>query len=156
MIAREIMDQAAPTLSPDDSIVHAAELLTAYDNSALAVVDGDGRLVGAVGEEDLLALALPAGGAATLDRLSYLPRCYGLRDLSHEALRQVTVGEIMRTEDLVTVTEDELAAQAALLIIRSHQPQVFVVRDGKYVARLDRKQIIAEMVNPSLGLACHP
>lgn len=156
MIAREIMDQAAPTLSPDDSIVQAAELLTAYDNSALAVVDADGRLLGAVSEEDLLALALPAGGAADIQQLSYLPRCYGLRDLSHEALQQVTVGQIMRTAGVVTVSEDDLAAQAALLIIRAHQPQIFVVRDGKYVARLDRKQIIAEMVNPSLGLACHP
>lgn len=156
MIAAEIMDQAAPTLAPDDSIVRAAELLTAYEHSALAVVDADGRFLGAVGEEDLLALALPAGGAADIKQLSYLPRCYGLRDLSHEALQQVTVGKIMRTEGVVTVSEDDLAAQAALLIIRAHQPQIFVVRDGQYVGRLDRKQIIAEMVNPSLGLACHP
>lgn len=156
MIAADLMDTGAPTLSPDDSIVRAAELLTAYEHCALAVVDDDGRLVGAVGEEDILALALPAGGAADLAQLSYLPRCYGLRDLSHEALQRVTVNEIMRTEDIATVTEDELAAQAALLIIRSHQPQIFVVRDGQYVGRLDRKHIIAEMVNPSLGLACHP
>jgi len=156
MIAADLVDQDAPTLAPDDSIVKAAELLTAYDHSSVAVVDADGRLLGAVGEEDILALALPAGGAADVKQLSYLPRCYGLRDLSHEELQQVTVGEAMRSEGVVTVTEDELAAQAALLIIRSHQPQVFVVRDGKYVGRLCRKQIIAEMVNPSLGLACHP
>lgn len=155
MIARELMQQEAPTLSPEDSIQTAAELLTDYRHSNLAVLDEDGNIVGSVGENDILAIAMPTA-VAEVNSLSYLPRCYGLRKLSDEELQDVVVRDIMRTEDFVTVEEDELAAEAALLIMRHHQPQPFVVRDGKYVGRLCRKHIISELVNPSLGVACHP
>ncbi len=155
MIASDLSRSDAPTLSPDDTIADAAELLTRYEHSAVAVVDDDGRLLGSIGEEDILALALPTA-VAEPHRLSYLPRCYGLRDLSDEKLREVRVSDVMRTEDVVTVEEGELAAQAALLIIRHHQPQVFVVRDGRLVGRLCRKDIIAQIIDPTLGLACHP
>ncbi len=155
MIARELMQTEVPTLSPTDSIQRAAELLTEYSHSNLAVLDADGTIVGMVGEHDILALAMPTS-AAGIDSLGYLPRCYGLRDLSDDELRDVTVKEIMRTDDFVTVEEDELAAQAALLMMRHHQPQIFVVSDGKYVGRLCRKYIISELVNPTLGIACHP
>jgi len=155
MIASDLVQTDAPTLSPDDTIADAAELLTRYEHSAIAVVDPDGRLLGSVGEEDILALALPTA-ASELDRLSYLPRCYGLRDLSDEKLRDTRVGEVMRSEGVIAVEEDELAAQAALLIIRHHQPQIFVVRDGRLVGRLCRKDVIAQIINPTLGLACHP
>ncbi len=155
MIARELMQTDAPTLSSDDPIQLAAELLTHYEHSDIAVLDEDGRIIGMVGENDLLALALPTA-AAELDTLSYLPRCYGLRDLSDERLQKLTVGEIMRTEDFVVVEEDELAAEAALLMMRHHQPQIFVERDGRYVGRLGRKHIISELVDPHLGVACHP
>jgi len=155
MIASELMETDAPTLSPDDPIQRAAELLTTYEHSSLPVLDEDGRVIGAVGEYDLLALALPTA-ATESSGLSYLPRCYGLRTLSDDDLQDLTVHDIMRTEGYVTVEEDELAAQAALLIMRQHQPQVFVTADGKYVGRLCRKVIINELVNPTLGVACHP
>ncbi len=155
MIARELMQTDAPTLSPQDNITRAAELLTDYAHSNIAVVDADNRLLGMVGEEDILALALPTS-VAELGSLSYLPRCYGLRNLSDEELRDVRVEQIMRTEDFVTIEEDELAAQAALLITRNHQPQIFVTSGGKYIGRLCRKHIISELVNPTLGIACHP
>ena len=155
MIARELMQTEAPTLSTDDPIQRAAELLTDYSHSSIPVLDDDGTIIGMVGEHDVLGIAMPTS-AAELDSLAYLPRCYGLRNLSDEELQDVVVEDIMRKEDIVTVEEDELAAQAALLIMRHHQPQVFVVKDGKYVGRLCRKFIISELVNPTLGIACHP
>ena len=156
MIARELMDTEAPTLSLEDTIQLAAELLTDRRHSDLPVLDADGRIIGAVFEEDLLALALPAGGAPDVARLSYLPRCYGLRDLANEKLRGLRVGDIMRTDEFLSIEEDELAAQATLLMMRGHQPQLFVTRDGRYVGRLGRKMIISQLINPTLGVACHP
>lgn len=155
MIAMDLVQEDAPTLSPDDTIAQAAELLTDYRNSNIAVVDESGEMVGAVSEQDILSLALPTG-VEELSSLSYLPRCYGLRHLDDEDLREVTVSEVMRTEGVVTVEDDELAAEAALRIIRSHQPQIFVLRDGSLVGRLCRKDIISQVVNPTLGVACHP
>lgn len=155
MIARELMQTEIPTLSPDDSLKTAAELLTHYEHSSIAVLDEEGVIVGMVGENDILAIAMPTA-ASGIDQLSYLPRCYGLRNLSEDQLQDVTVETIMRTEEIVTVEEDELIAQVALLIMRHHQPQVFVVSDGKYVGRVGRKHIISEVVDPHLGVACHP
>ncbi|MGI5818924.1 MAG: CBS domain-containing protein [Armatimonadota bacterium] len=155
MIARELMQTDVPTLSPDDPIQRAAELLTHYEHSDLAVLDDEGVIIGMVGEDDLLALAIPTA-AAGLDTLSYLPRCYGLRSLPDDQLQSLTVADIMRTEGFIVVEDDELAAHAALLMMRNHQPQILVQRDGKYVGRLGRKHIISELVDPHLGVACHP
>ncbi|MFP4248760.1 MAG: HPP family protein [Armatimonadota bacterium] len=155
MIARELMQTDVPTLSPEDSLKKAAELLTRYENSTVAVLNEEGGIVGMVGENDMLAIAIPTS-ASGIEQLSYLPRCYGLRNLSDDKLRDVTVETIMRTDDIVTVKEDELIAQVALLIMRHHQPQVFVVSDGKYVGRVGRKHILSEVVDPHLGVACHP
>lgn len=155
MIARDLMDPDAPTLSPDDDLPTAAELLTHYEHSVLAVVDEQGALLGVLTERDLLALALPTS-AADVKQLSYLPKCYGLRDLSNEALQQVKVRDIMRTDGIVTVDEQELAAQVALLIIQHGLPQLPVMSGGKLVGRICRKVIINELVDPSLGVTCHP
>lgn len=155
MIVRDLMRTDVPTLSPDDPIQHAAELLTHYEHTFLPVVNDEGALIGMVGEDDLLALALPAS-ARDLESLSYLPTCYGLRNLSHEQLQGLTVEDVMHSEDLVTVAEDELAAQAALLIMRHRYAQIFVVDGDRYVGRIGRKHIISELVDPVLGVTCQP
>ncbi len=155
MVAADLMKTDVVTLSPDDTISQAAELLTAYEHSMIPVIDDEGRLVGMMTEIDVLALALPSS-VDGLASLRYLPRCYGLRNLNSDELRKVTVGDVMRTDDLVSVTEDELAAEAALVIMRNNLPQLPVVRDGKLVGRICRKALIMELVNPSLGVTCHP
>ena len=155
MVAGDLMHPDAPTLSPDDDLPTAAEILTKYEHSVLPVVDEQGTLVGMVTEEDVLGLALPSS-AGDMAHLRHLPKCYGLRDLGAGDLQQTKVADIMRTEDLVTVEEDELAAQAALLIIRHGLPQLPVVSGGKLVGRICRKSIIMELVNPSLGVTCQP
>jgi len=155
MVAQELMQADAPTLSPDDDLPTAAELLTHYDNSVVAVVDDAGRLVGLVTDANILGLALPAA-AEGVGGLSYLPKCYGLRGLDSDQLREVRVRDIMRTENLVSVDADELAAQAALLMIRHGLQQLPVVAGGRVVGRICRKAIINEMVNPTLGVACNP
>jgi CBS domain-containing protein len=155
MIARELMRTDVPTLSPDDTIQRAAEYLTHYEHSSLAVIDDTGTLIGTVGEDDMLALALPPT-AEHFESLSYLPRCFGLRNLSHEQLQGLKVKDIMRTEEIVTVSADEPAAQVALLIMRHNESQIFVVDGNRYIGRLGRKHIISEIVDPVLGLACEP
>lgn len=155
MIARDLMRTDVPTLSPDDTIQEAAELLTHHEHTNLPVLDDAGALIGMVGEEDLLALALPSS-ARHLENLSYLPRCYGLRDLSHEQLQGLLVKDIMKTDDIITISEDEPAAQIALMIMRHRQLQVFVVDGKRYIGRVGRKHIISEIVDPALGLVCEP
>ncbi len=155
MVAGDLMDPDVITLSPDDTLADAAELLTAFEHGMIPVVDDERRLVGMVTEMDMLALALPSS-VDGLTNLRYLPRCYGLRDLGSDALRETTVADVMRTDDLVSVTEDELAAEAALVIMCSNLPQLPVVRDGKLVGRICRKALIMELINPSLGVTCHP
>lgn len=155
MVAGDLMESNVVTLAPTDTIADAAEVLTRFEHSMIPVVDDERRLVGMVTEMDVLALALPSSIGA-LGSLRYLPRCYGLRDLTSKELRGTTVDDVMRTDDLVTVAEDEPAAEAALVMMRSHLPQLPVVRDGKLVGRICRKALIMELINPSLGVTCHP
>ncbi len=54
---REIMDQDPPTIRPEATTVEALQAMRAHDAAALAVVNGEGRLVGIVTEHDFLHLA---------------------------------------------------------------------------------------------------
>lgn len=155
MIAADLMDASAPALSPDDELPTAAALLSKYEHSLLPVVDDAGVLVGVVAERDLLSLALPAAGIAA-GSLSYLPKCYGLRNLDSAALRQVKVRDIMQSTELVTVGPDEPAAEVALRMVRHNLPQLPVVSGGKLLGRICRKKVIGELVDPTLGVSCDP
>jgi CBS-domain-containing membrane protein len=46
VIAADIMVREVVTIGPDESVAHAAALMTANDVSALPVISIDGRLVG--------------------------------------------------------------------------------------------------------------
>jgi CBS domain-containing protein len=54
--AADLMSSPAVTVSPDDTVEHAARLMYARGLRRLPVVDGSGRLVGIVSRTDLLAV----------------------------------------------------------------------------------------------------
>src|SRR5215469_3280368 len=59
MRARDVMSAPVITVTPDDAVKYAANLLASRGYTALPVVDGDDRLIGIVTEADLVRDRFP-------------------------------------------------------------------------------------------------
>src|SRR2546423_629833 len=54
-LVRGVMSSPATTLRPDDKVEHAADVLAEKNVGALPVVDGQGKLLGVLRDDDLIA-----------------------------------------------------------------------------------------------------
>src|SRR2546421_11029418 len=54
-LVREVMSTPVSTLRPDDKVEQAADVLAAKDVGSLPVVDDDGKLLGILRDDDLIA-----------------------------------------------------------------------------------------------------
>ena len=54
-LVRDVMSTDVATLRPDDTVEHAADVLAGKDVGALPVVDTDGKLLGILRDDDLVA-----------------------------------------------------------------------------------------------------
>ena len=153
MVARDVMRTDLRTVSPDDLLADAAEVLQEHRYSVLPVVDEDGDLVGIVSETDLLAFVLPIP-AEDMENLSFLPRSYRLPDFEQHDLRDARVRDAMKSEALVTVAEDEQIGQIAFLMVKHNIAHVPVLREGRLVGQVSRNDLMRQLVHPCLGIAC--
>jgi len=151
MVAKDLMETDLCTASPDDRLADVARVLDDYRHSMLPVVDEDGKLVGVISETDLLGFVLPAS-VEDVDSLRFLPKSYRLRDLGQKELRDVRVRDVMVTENLLTVSEDESVGQIALMMVKHNISHIIVVAEGKLVGQVHRDALVGELVHPSLGV----
>ena len=93
MNIREVMTPNPRTVSPDDSIQHAARIMRDEDTGAVPVVE-DGRPVGMVTDRDIVIRAVADGGVT--DRI--------VRDI-------VTSGVVCVTPDMSTRDANELMSE---------------------------------------------
>ena len=146
----EMMHADAPTVSPETGIGDLARLLSDERHSSVAVVS-DGKLVGMVGQSDLifqeiedevpLPHTLPIfGGVIFLERMDRwkdrFRRAYG-----------TTVGDLMSAEP-VSVGPDDTVHQAAKLMVK-HDVDRLPVVDGDgavlgVISRADVARALAE------------
>ena len=104
MNARDVMSPDVVTVSPDETILHAARIMLQRKFSGLPVVDAAGALVGIVTEGDFLRRA-ETGTMRRRPRWSeFLLGAGGLAGEYTRAAGQF-VHEVM-TRDVSTVTED--------------------------------------------------
>jgi len=151
MVARDVMETHLCVASPDDRLADVARVLDEHPHSMVPVVDEDGRLVGVLSELDLLGFVLPAS-VEDVDSLRFLPESYRLRDFGQEELRDVRVREVMVSENLAPVSEDERIGQVALMMAKSRRSHIMVVTEGKLVGQVNPEALVRELVHPSLGV----
>ena len=63
MLVKDVMTTAVVTLSPDNSVRHAAKLMSDQRVSGLPVVDNEGHLAGVISEGDLIRRTELSSGA---------------------------------------------------------------------------------------------
>lgn len=140
MRAHQIMTRPVVTVSPETTIVEAANIMLQRHVSGLPVIDAAGKLVGIVSEGDfirrseigtqrkrsrLLNFILGPGQAAT--------------DFIHE--RGCKIAEIM-TEEPVTITEDTPLEGIVALMEQNKLKRLPVVRGEKIVGIVSRANLL--------------
>lgn len=139
----KVMSAPLLTVTPDTPVLEVARLLSEHRVSGLVVVDGEGRLVGVVGEGDLLyRVARPhlPPHVEVLGTIFYL-QTPGQID---EMMRRITgaVAQDIMSPKVVSVTEDTAVEDVASLMIERKVRRVPVVRDGRPVGIVTRGDIV--------------
>ena len=116
---KSIMTTNVITVKPDTLIFDAMQLLVKHKISGLPVVDDEMRLVGILTEKDVLQLLVN-------------------EDITYKD----TVMHYM-TKKVVSFSENDSAIQVCQFLQKSHIRRVPIVKDGKLIGIVSRRDIIA-------------
>jgi CBS domain-containing protein len=149
--AAEIMDADVPSVTPEDDARKAIDLLAKTELGAVAVVDGDRRVVGIVSESDLILsdeesdLHLPhylniMGGIVFVGSMK------GFEKRLDKAFA-TKVAELM-TADPIVAHDYEAANRVARKIADKHHNHLPVVdADGRLAGMVTRADALAALVD---------
>ena len=139
LTVKDIMRRDVATVTPDDSLKTVANLMFKHRLSALAVVDQAGNLLGQITDKDIIQAALP-DYEALVTNLDYT----GEMEPFEELLRvedKIKVSQLYKTNHEIAAMETSIVEVAALMIFKDLR-RVFVVREGRLVGVLLRKDIV--------------
>jgi CBS domain-containing protein len=131
MLVREVMTSPAVTVGPGTSLKQAIRLLDDHRITAMPVIDDGGHLVGVLSEADVLRDSIPA------DRRV------------HERLVEITAPTVqlvvtdVMTHLPVSVSPDDDLSQAVGLLVDTQVKSLPVVRAGRVVGMVSRRDVIA-------------
>lgn len=118
----QVMEQDVEAFEADSVWLEMASLMTRRGFGSVPIVDKDDQLVGIVSEYDLLEVLM-----------------------TNRDPKSVTASEIM-TEDPVTTTEDTPLSDVIELLERRHLIHLPVVRAGKLVGLIARRDVLKAFV----------
>lgn len=144
MKVSDIMRQGIPTLRLGDSVRHAARTLIASEFPALPVVDETSRVLGVVGVAEMLALGIP--GFIGHTDLSYLPDDLEFPVGGQAVIDRATVADLLKFSDFEAVLETDALVEVARIMVQNHILLCPVIRDGRMVGFVTRKDLLGAMV----------
>jgi CBS domain-containing protein len=140
MRAHQIMTRSVVTVSPETTIVDAANLMLQRHVSGLPVVDESGKLVGIVSEGDFIRRSEIGTGRKRGRWLRFiLGPGQSASDFVHEHGRKVS--EVM-TKSPLTTTEDTALAEIVELMEKHNVKRLPIVRDDKVVGIVSRANLL--------------
>lgn len=140
MRAHQIMTKPVITVSPDATIVEAANIMLQRHVSGLPVVENGGKLVGIVSEGDFIRRSEIGTQRKRGRWLRFiLGPGQSASDFVQEHGRKVSA---VMTKDPLTITEDTALAEIVNLMERNNVKRLPVVRDGKLVGIVSRANLL--------------
>lgn len=140
MRAHQIMTRPVITVTPETSIVDAANIMLSRHVSGLPVVDGTGKLVGVVSEGDFIRRSEIGTGRKRGRWLRFiLGPGKSAADFVHEHGRKVS--EVM-TKKPLTITEDTALAEIVDLMEKNHVKRLPVTRGDQVVGIVSRANLL--------------
>jgi CBS domain-containing protein len=147
MRAHQIMTRSVVTVTPDTTIVDAANLMLQKHVSGLPVVDSSGKLVGIVSEGDFIRRSEIGTGRKRGRWLKFiLGPGKAASDFVHEHGRKVS--EVMTASPL-TITEDTALEEIVELMERNNVKRLPVVRADKVVGIVSRANLLQAVASLS-------
>lgn len=132
MLARDVMSSPVITVRPDTPLHAAAALLVSHGFTAAPVADGGGRVVGIVGEADLVRGRIVPDGWAV------------------DELPEQTVAAVMTSPPTVVPPDQDLAEVVALMLDSRHRT-VPVVEHGRLVGVVTRRDVLRVVARRELS-----
>ena len=124
---RDVMTTRVITLTPETTAEEAIETLVNQRISGAPVVDPEGRLLGVLTEYHLLKIA------------------------SFPSLQEVSAGDMM-TKVVWVVSEDASLEQAAEMLAKHRIRRLPVIKDGKVVGVISRRDVIRHLLSERRNL----
>jgi len=141
MRAHQIMSRPVITVTPDTTIVEAANTMLQKHISGLPVVDATGKLVGVLSEGDFVRRS----EIGTQRRRSrFLRFILGPGKAASDFVREHgrKVSEIMTTEPLLTVGEETTLEEIVELMERNNIKRLPVISNDKVVGMVSRSNLL--------------
>ena len=142
---REYMDPDPATVTPDTTVEQVAILLGEQELQGAPVVDGDGRCVGIVTENDLV-IADDEGDLHVphyIELFGGLIPLGGVRDFEARLRKAAaTTAADLMTADPTTVAPDADVKEAGRVIASSGHNRLPVVADGRLVGVITRADVV--------------
>jgi CBS domain-containing protein len=140
MRAHQIMTRRVVTVTPETTIVDAANLMLQRHVSGLPVVTGAGKLVGVVSEGDFIRRSEIGTGRQRGRWLRFiLGPGKSASDFVHEHGHKV--GEVM-TKSPLTITEDTALEEIVVLMEKNNVKRLPVVRGDEVVGIVSRANLL--------------
>lgn len=146
----DIMSRDPIVVRPETPLNEAIKILAERRISGLPVVDQHQKLVGVISETDLMwreSGATPPPYLMILDSVIFLENPAKYERELHKSLGQ-TVGEVMTSKDIVTVTPDKGVRSAAQLMNDRKVHRLIVLdAEGKVAGVVTRGDIVRFMAS---------
>ncbi len=148
MKAKDIMVREVITVKREQTVEEVIKLLMAHNISGLPVVDDENRVVGIVTEGDLIyrskELKLPSY-FTILDGYIFLESPKGMEDQIRKMVGY-RVEDVM-TVKVITLDEEDSIERAASIMTDKKVNRLPVLKDGKLVGIISRRDIIRSYAN---------
>ena len=146
IVARDIMTREVVTLSPEQSVTEAADILSANRISGAPVVDADGGLIGIVSESDLIIqdvkLHFPHF-INLLDSYIYLGSLARFETTLKKAVA-AKVKDIM-SADVTTATPEAPVEDIATIMVQRDVGLVPIMKDSRLVGVVSKGDIVRSL-----------
>lgn len=146
MNIKDIMTKEVKSLSPEDLVRDALEIILNMDISGLPVIDSEGKLVGMFTEKDVLKTVLPSY-ISQVGRFVYEEDPKNIKN-KFALLSKIKVKEVMN-KNPETIREDAAVCEAARIMLAKDVRRICVLnKDAKVagiVARCDVVRALKQM-----------
>jgi len=140
MLIKDVMTKNVVTVTPDTQVADIARLLLEHHISGVPVVDGDGVVVGIVGEGDLMRRVAQTDAPP---RSWWLELLTGSGPTAADYVKtHGTQARDVMTRNVTAVPEDMPIGEAARMLESQRIKRVAVLRDGKLVGIVSRANLL--------------
>ena len=144
-LVREVMSTPVSTLRPDDKVEQAADVLAAKDVGSLPVVDDEGKLLGILRDDDLIASESRVHVPTFINFLGLGMAFPGEMKHLERELKKIagaTVRDVMQTDPPTVTADATLEDVATIMHDRGVNSVAVVDTDNKVVGIVARADVV--------------